>query len=78
MVINNKCEVHIIYDPLIDDAKHVELIAKTGTVNLHRTRGGGHQVIEKISRAGLLKPLVVSFVDGKFDVSLIDAFNQEH
>lgn len=78
LIIREGCSAHIIYDSLIDDRMHAELIATRGHVNLYKTDGGGHTVIDRFSRAGLLKPLVKAYLSGTFDAGIVEKFNAEH
>jgi S-formylglutathione hydrolase FrmB len=71
LVVAENCTTHIIYDPNIRDGKHVDLISLTGKTILHRVEGAGHKAIEAFSKADLLKPLVLSVLQGDLDVSII-------
>lgn len=65
--IRCRCHPVVVYDPLGDDRRHADLIARDVHAVLLPVRHGGHPVIKCLRDAELLQPILLGMVDGSFD-----------
>lgn len=61
-------EAWVIYDPLLRDRRHVELLQRGGfSFRGIDIPGGGHPVGSFLAEAGLLRPAILDVIAGRFD-----------
>ena len=61
-------EAWVVYDPMLRDLRHVQLLRRDGFgFEAIGIPGGGHPISSFLAETGLLRPLVLDVIAGRFD-----------
>lgn len=67
-----KCEVVAIYDPLCEDARHVNILQRFAEISHIKTHNTGHMALKYLKDSGVLSEIIKDVVCDDFDINSIN------